>query len=268
MKMKLVAGRQICALALAFALTAGAGGACTSASEDVLVGTAMQQGTVQGTQASEEVSAQTEAASQSLQTDNLAGFGTTETTPASSEEEWCLILVNRTHPIPDDYEIPSLTRLSGGHQVDSRIYPALQQMFDDARAQGIYPAITSSYRTMEDQQAQMDEKIAEYQASGYSAEEAKKLAEEWVAIPGTSEHQLGLCVDISADVASGQDPGTVWYWLLENSWQYGFVKRYPEDKTDITGIINEPWHFRYVGVNAATQMTQQGLCLEEYLGQM
>ena len=182
------------------------------------------------------------------------------------DDSWKLILVNKTHPIPEDYEIPELTELQGGNSVDSRIYPALQQMFDDARAQGIYHHVTSSYRTTEKQQQLMDDKISEYMASGYSQEEAKQLAEEWVAIPGTSEHQLGLSVDISADPASGQDPGSVWYWLKLYCWDYGFIIRYPEEKTQITGIINEPWHFRYVGREAALEMKESGQCLEEYLG--
>ena len=179
-----------------------------------------------------------------------------------NEEDWCLILVNRDHPIPDDYEIPELTTLSGGHRVDSRIYPALQKMFDDARSQGIYPGITSSYRTFEDQQEQMDIKASEYTAAGYSKEDAYAMAEEWVAIPGTSEHQLGLCLDISS---YEQDPGTVWYWLKMNAYRYGFIQRYPEEKSDITGINNEPWHYRYVGRRAALEMNESGMCLEEYL---
>lgn len=183
-----------------------------------------------------------------------------------SDGSWKLMLVNAHHPIPEGYEVPELTQLQNGNSVDSRIYPALQKMFDDARAQGIYPYVTSSYRTMEKQQQLMDDKISEYVAAGYSQEEAKKLAEEWVAIPGTSEHQLGLSVDISSDPASGQDPGSVWYWLKIYCWDYGFIIRYPEDKTDITGIINEPWHFRYVGEKAAQEIKESGQSLEEYLG--
>ena len=182
------------------------------------------------------------------------------------DESWALILVNRTHPIPDDYQIGALTELANSHRIDSRVYPALQQMFDDARAQGIYPMITSSFRTYEEQQRLMDDKIQEYIYAGYSEEDAKALAEEWVAIPGTSEHQLGLSLDISADESQGYDPGTVWYWLEQNSYLYGFIRRYPEEKKDITGIINEPWHFRYVGKKAALEMHESGQCLEEYLG--
>ena len=185
----------------------------------------------------------------------------------SDEDAWMLILVNRTHPIPEDYEIPKLTELARGHAIDSRAYPALQSMFDQARAEGLSPYITSSYRTTEKQQELMDDKIQEYIVSGYSKEDAIAAAEEWVAIPGTSEHQLGLSVDISTDPDTGTDPGAVWYWLQEHSWEYGFIRRYPEEKKEITGIINEPWHFRYVGEKAAKEIYESGLCLEEYLGE-
>ena len=199
-----------------------------------------------------------------------AGEGSANVSPqgaASREDDsWMLLLVNRDHPIPDDYVIPELTELARGHAIDSRAYPSLQKMFDDARAVGLYPYITSSYRTAEKQQQLMDDKIEEYKLSGYSQEDAVAAAESWVAVPGTSEHQLGLSVDISSDPDSGMDPGTVWYWLEEHCWEYGFIRRYPEDKTDITGIINEPWHFRYVGTKAAREIHESGQCLEEYLG--
>lgn len=92
----------------------------------------------------------------------------------------------------------------------------------------------------------------------------KKRAEKYVAIPDTSEHQLGLSVDINAntDKCSSEK---VYQWLDENAYKYGFVKRYPEDKTDITGISNEPWHYRYVGTTVAKIMKEENLCLEEYL---
>lgn len=184
----------------------------------------------------------------------------------SRTEDWELILVNRWNPIPDDYEV-ELKKLKNDQSVDSRIYPALQDMFDDARAEGILPAISESYRTAKKQQELMDGKIKEYQAEGYSKEEAKELAEEWVAIPGTSEHQIGIAVDITSADKMQQNPSVVWKWMDENSYKYGFVRRYPEDKTEITGVINEPWHYRYVGKEAAEKMHAQDVCLEEYLGQ-
>ena len=157
---------------------------------------------------------------------------------ADTSGEWNLILVNRNHYIPNNYQV-ELTELSNGKKVDSRIYPELQQKI-------------------------MDEKINEYEKQGYSAKEAKKRAEKYVAIPDTSEHQLGLSVDINAntDKCSSEK---VYQWLDENAYKYGFVKRYPEDKTDITGISNEPWHYRYVGTTVAKIMKEENLCLEEYL---
>lgn len=181
-----------------------------------------------------------------------------------SEDDWNLILVNKWNPIPDNYEV-TLTQLQGGQSVDSRIYPELQQMFDDARAEGLLPAVSSSYRTQEKQQELLDEKIAEYQAEGYSSEEAKELAEEWVAIPGTSEHQLGIAVDITTADWEQQDASVVWQWLEQNSYKYGFILRYPEEKKKITGVMHEEWHFRYVGKEAAKEIYDQGICLEEYL---
>lgn len=185
--------------------------------------------------------------------------------PAQIDTSWQLILVNRQNPIPSDYEV-ELTQLSNGKQVATKIYPALQEMFDDARGQGIYPIVVSGYRTAEDQQRIMDEKIAACKADGYSSSEAKKEAENWVAIPGTSEHQLGIAVDINADGVNSAGY-EVYDWLDENAHRYGFIRRYPPDKTEITGVSNEPWHYRYVGLEAAQDIYRQGVCLEEYLGE-
>lgn len=180
-----------------------------------------------------------------------------------SADAWEQILVNRWNPIPEGYKV-ELTQLQGDQAVDSRVYPPLQQMFDDARAEGIYPMISSSYRTYEEQVRLMEEKIAEYQNVGYRSKEARTLAEEWVALPGTSEHQIGLAVDITTADPDRQDASTVWQWFAQNSYRYGFILRYPEDKTEITGVMHEQWHFRYVGKEAAKEIYEQNLCLEEY----
>lgn len=182
---------------------------------------------------------------------------------ASEDNGWNLILVNRDNYIPADYEV-QLTELSNGKKIDSRIYPELQEMFNAARAQGYGLFVREGYRTQEEQQQLMDEKIEAYENEGRSKSEAKKLAEQWVAIPGTSEHQLGIAVDINADISkSSRDD--VYNWLEENAHRYGFIKRYPSNKTDITGVINEPWHYRYVGKEAALAIYSQGICLEEYI---
>lgn len=157
---------------------------------------------------------------------------------ASEDNGWNLILVNRNSYIPDDYKV-ELTELSNGEKVDSRIYPELQEMFNDARAQGYGLFVREGYRTQEEQQQLLDEKIEAYENEGKSKSEAKKLAEQWVAIPGTSEHQLGIAVDINADTTKSSNDD-VYSWLAENAHKYGFIKRYPSDKTDITGVINEP----------------------------
>ena len=176
---------------------------------------------------------------------------------------WCLVLVNKWNSLPDNYEV-ELEVLPGGESVDKRIYSALQEMLIAARNEGIYPIVVSGYRTAEEQQNLMDEKIAEFKAEGCSDEEALNKAEAFVSKPGTSEHQLGTAVDINADGinSAGYE---VYEWLEKNSYMYGFIVRYSNDKTEITGIIDEPWHYRYVGVEAATEIYNQGLCLEEYL---
>lgn len=195
----------------------------------------------------------------------------TEEVPAVTEapeddDSWMLMLVNRDNPLPEGYE-PQLVELDNGQQVDERISEPLQRMFDDMRADGVYPVVAAGYRTQEKQQSIMDERIQEYLDQGYSQEEAVAEAESWVAIPGTSEHQLGLAVDINADGinSAGYE---VYDWLAEHAADYGFIQRYPEDKIDITGISNEPWHYRYVGVETARDMVDKNLCLEEYVDQL
>lgn len=176
---------------------------------------------------------------------------------------WNLILVNDDYSIPSDYEV-ELTELSNGEKVDSRIYPPLQKMFDDARAAGMDLFVREGYRTHQDQEQILEERIQQYLDKGYSRSEAKKLAEEYVAVPGTSEHELGIAVDINADTSKCSSDA-VYNWLADNAYRYGFIKRYPSDKIDITGIDNEPWHYRYVGVEAAQEIQEKGLCLEEYI---
>lgn len=176
---------------------------------------------------------------------------------------WELILVNKWNPLPDQTE-PQLAEMPGGKQVDARIKPSLSAMFADMEAEGIYPIVASGYRSTDDQTRIYDEKLAECLADGMTETEARTETEKWVAVPGTSEHQLGLGVDINADGihSAGYE---IYDWLAENAHRYGFIKRYPEGTADITGVENEPWHYRYVGVQAASEIYQQGVTLEEYL---
>lgn len=180
-----------------------------------------------------------------------------------ADTQWNLVLVNDQNPVPDEYEV-NLVEVEGGEYVDARIYEPLMEMLEDAKEVNWnqLPRIVSGYRTTQKQQQLYDDKIDEYHNAGYSEDEAKELARQWVAAPGYSEHQLGLAVDLNG---ANYD---FYLWLQENSHQYGFVFRYPGYKTEITGIAEEVWHYRYVGVEAATAIYEQGICLEEYLAEM
>lgn len=181
---------------------------------------------------------------------------------ADMEHGWKLILVNKDNYIPKDYKAKLLT-LSNGKKVDARIYPKLQEMFDAARASGINLHVAEGYRSEEEQEDMMEEKIESFIEEGKSEGEAKKLARKWVALPGTSEHQLGIAVDINSQISTPSGP--LYSWLANNSYKYGFILRYPPNKVSITGVKYEPWHFRYVGKSAAAQIHRQGICLEEYI---
>ena len=195
----------------------------------------------------------------------------TSPTVAKSEvsaDDWQLLLVNPWNQLPEGYTV-ELTELRNGHAVDTRAYPDLQRMMDDCRAAGLEPVICSSYRTLETQQRLYENKIRRLMNEGLSREEATAQAGTVVAVPGTSEHQTGLVLDIvdaSYQVLdTAQESTAVQQWLMANSWEYGFILRYPGEKSDLTGIIYEPWHYRYVGQDAAREMRELGMCLEEYL---
>ena len=195
----------------------------------------------------------------------------TSPTVAKSEvsaDDWQLLLVNPWNQLPEGYTV-ELTELRNGHAVDTRAYPDLQRMMDDCRAAGLEPVICSSYRTLETQQRLYENKIKRLMNEGLSREEATAQAGTVVAVPGTSEHQTGLALDIvdaSYQVLdTAQESTAVQQWLMANSWEYGFILRYPSEKSDLTGIIYEPWHYRYVGQDAAREMRERGMCLEEYL---
>lgn len=196
-----------------------------------------------------------------LQEDGAASVGPTviggEThyfTPKGIE----VVLVNALNPIPSYYEI-ELKNVVDYHDVDIRCYDALVQMLADCNAAGIEYVFNSAYRTMEEQTEILELRTLEHMKTyDLDFEEAREKALETVAIPGTSEHQMGLAVDLLGDEATA--------WLQEHCWEYGFILRYPLDKKAVTGIINEPWHYRYVGTEVSLDMKDSGLCLEEYLG--
>ncbi len=187
---------------------------------------------------------------------------------AEYRDVWSLILVNKQYPIPEDYEC-DLVSIHGGRKADRRCVKALTDMMKAATDDGVVLQICSAYRTHEKQTELFHRKINKMTASGLSYMDAYSKAAKSVTFPGTSEHELGLAFDIItpgystlnagfADTAAGK-------WLYEHAPEYGFILRYPKGKEEITGIIFEPWHFRYVGKKYAREMTDANLTLEEYL---
>lgn len=195
--------------------------------------------------------------------DQTSGSTADNTTTSS---DWRLLLVNSTHPLTDDYSV-DLTELRNGQSVDTRILSDLQEMFDAARSEDIYPIVSDAYRTREDQQTLMDDVIQNYEDEGYSSEEASSKAEQVIAKPGTSEHETGLAIDIAGDDDYDQDTDSVLEWMNSNAYKYGFILRYPSGKESVTGAEAENDHYRYVGKEAAKVIHDQGICLEEYLSQ-
>lgn len=190
--------------------------------------------------------------------------------PQSPDADWNLTLVNPWNALPADFTV-ELTELKNGHAIDGRAYPDLQEMMDACRADGLSPLICSSYRTWDKQGSLYQKKVRDLLAQGRSREDAQTEAGRSVAAPGTSEHQLGLAVDIVAvenqNLDRSQEDTAVQRWLMEHSWEYGFILRYPNGKSDLTGIIYEPWHYRYVGRAAAREICERGVTLEEYLSE-
>ncbi|MGN0362284.1 MAG: M15 family metallopeptidase [Bilifractor sp.] len=186
----------------------------------------------------------------------------------NTSDNWSLILINVDHPYPAGY-VPDVTTVDNEQQTDVRCAPKLTQMLQDCRAAGYDPLVISGYRTHSQQIQDFDSMTQMYVNAGYSEEDARAKTAESVAIPGTSEHEAALSVDIGSEhntaVDNSQDSEAVQEWLHENCWKYGYVLRYPEGKQDITKIIYESWHYRYVGDTAAKVMHDEGICLEEYL---
>lgn len=190
--------------------------------------------------------------------DNATGF---------SHDAWNLILINRLHPIPDNYSFP-LSRISGNMYCDQRVLTSIKDMFEAADNDGIDLVICSPYRSDNHQEYLFNKKINNYLDEGVSYMDAYCKTAQAVTIPGTSEHQVGLALDIVSKGYRSLDAGfgetKEGKWLASNAPKYGFILRYPEDKYESTGIEYEPWHFRYVGTEAAKKITKENITLEEF----
>lgn len=199
--------------------------------------------------------------------ENQSKMDVSDSMPDFSRDDWRLILINKQHPIPENYTF-TLGKIKNNMQCDERIIDDLLAMLQGAKDDGVNLVICSPYRDMERQETLFNKKIKRYMNMGMSYMDAYKLSSQTVTVPGASEHQIGLALDIVSDKYSRLDEGfgetEAGIWLKENSAKYGFILRYPKEKEYITGIEYEPWHFRYVGVDAATVITEAGITLEEF----
>ena len=186
-----------------------------------------------------------------------------------TENRRLLTLVNPWNPLTETgYQIHPV-ELGDGLQADRACADNFRRMLQDCRAAGCNPLVTCAYRSVDDQLVLYDEEVQKRVDAGLSPEEAEAAVSAIIAQPGRSEHELGLAFDI-ADAEfpltdeRQADTRTV-LWLRENSWKYGFILRYPEDAEETTGFAPHPWHYRYVGEDAAGNIHSLGITLEEYL---
>lgn len=187
-------------------------------------------------------------------------------TVSSDGDNWELTLVNLQYRLPEDYKPTLQAAVEGSSvQLDARVAPFYAEMYAAAKADGCTLTPYSGYRTFARQQENFDRKVAYYVSQGLSEAEATAQTQTRILPAGASEHNMGFAMDIvsaSADFISTKE----FSWLSAHAHEYGFILRYPENKTDITGVMYEPWHWRFVGKEAAAEMQKSGQCLEEYLG--
>lgn len=185
-----------------------------------------------------------------------------------------IILVNPWNPVPEDYVLDLVSLGSGyatsGNKVQKECEAALKEMIDACNSSCPGVCVVSGYRSIEKQTNNFNRRVQSFIDKGYSEEEARAKTAQIIAVPGTSEHHLGLAVDIvdtrlwSLDEEQEDLPAQ--QWLMKNCWKFGFILRYPKDKIDVTGIIYEPWHYRYVGKELALEIHEAGdITLEEYI---
>ncbi|MCI8360963.1 MAG: hypothetical protein HFE86_06480 [Clostridiales bacterium] len=182
--------------------------------------------------------------------------------------DWALKLVNFQTPLENGFD-PDLSKIKSAYnpnslKIDSRIVEAVDIMCDAAKKDGVTLTVISAYRTNAKQNSLYNNKVDRLVAQGYNRDEALTVAATAVARPGTSEHQLGLAIDFNS-VEQDFEHTKAGKWLRAHCVEYGFVIRYPDDKKELTGVIYEPWHFRFVGRKNAAKMQELDMCLEEYL---
>lgn len=173
-----------------------------------------------------------------------------------------LVVINKDNPIPDNFDLQLSTLL--GNQIHEKVKDNLEQMINEAKKDGINLYISSGYRSIDRQTMLFNRKVKYFKNKGLGQAKAEIEAAKVVARPKTSEHHSGLAVDLNG-VKNDFYKTNEYKWLINNSYKYGFILRYPKDKINITNVIYEPWHFRFVGIDHAQKIVSQNLCLEEYI---
>ena len=176
---------------------------------------------------------------------------------AQRDETRVIVLVNPWNDVDNSGFSPKLKTVED-IQVDSSCVDDLEQMLADCRSTGCPITLTAGYRSPEEQLMLFNNEVDKQMRAGFNADTAYSIAEQRVGAPGTSEHELGLAIDVQG--ASAQA------WMRENSWRYGFILRYPEGSDSITGRSADSAHYRYVGLPAAEQIHGLNITLEEYMG--
>lgn len=211
--------------------------------------------------------------SNSMNSDSSMGDSSQNSKPAmAGTNSWETVLVNSQNPLPEDFTVDTVKIKGYEKEFDARAVDALNQMLADAEKAGHKCFLVSAYRSVSYQKGLFNRKVQSYLDQGYTQAEAEAAAATWVARPGTSEHNLGLAADIVSgdwytynnDLTEEFENTDAFTWLYANCASYGFVLRYPKDKTELTGISYEPWHYRYVGKQAAAYIMQNKICLEEF----
>lgn len=258
---------KIVALVLCFALLFAL---CGCGGTDVVGGSEQSSSITEGGTSSAVSSETSSKVSSGASSETSSLISNTDYTPIDTEE-YLMMLVNPWVPLPEGFK-PRTTPIPAGYGTWANMHFAtvgfndLIEMMDDARSDGANLILVSSTRTMDEQRALYNNKVNRVMEANpdYTRKQAEIEAAKAVAIPGTSEHQLGLAVDFNSTEDSFRNTKE-FAWLQENCWDYGFIYRYPDDKTDTTGIIPEPWHYRYVGKENAKKIKESGKVFEEYL---
>ncbi|MEG2429183.1 MAG: M15 family metallopeptidase [Oscillospiraceae bacterium] len=190
--------------------------------------------------------------------------------PKYDKNAWNLILLNRDNLLKQDLKFEK--KQYDGQYIDAKVAPYYEKMCADAKADGVDLFLRSGYRNISLQKTYYDSNVNRYLKQGESKQEAIRLTDQYYSRPGGSEHHSGLALDILSKQYHNEirtlderfEKTKAFSWLSENAVKYGFILRYPRDKVSLTKINYEPWHYRFVGVDHATYMKKNNLCLEEY----